>query len=366
VERARQCLALTTPSIRLQYPADAEEHFDEIHRVMARWLQMQRFSTANYKGKRIEDAWVERMRQLHKNRPAGQKLIDIFGPWIPLVVPWFSQWQKNHRTYPEGLVNTLLSVLRPDVPYLTVSQNDDGLTGKCEFLNSWVPNLLVLSAGGNGHVAVPLFNQPEPVSNEKPMAARKYFMTFVGSLTETHPPYKLRERLAQMMKNEALKLGFKTFCGKAENWRQIMADTRVSLCPRGNGRSSYHLVETLQSGLIPVHIYSDTPWVPYPDLFEKLGYVVSLGQLPALVARLHGADSEELAARERAVLQHRDSHFSLAGALGHIEAFMLHGGGDLRCRPLPDNKTDNRQKQDKDCGTKEKPRERPMPWPKRP
>ena len=47
-----------------------------------------------------------------------------------------------------------------------------------------------------------------------------------------------------------------------------MANSQTSLVPRGFGRTAYHLVETLQMGLVPIYVYDDIPWVPYADLFE--------------------------------------------------------------------------------------------------
>jgi hypothetical protein len=59
-----------------------------------------------------------------------------------------------------------------------------------------------------------------------------------------------------------------------------MADSQSSLVPRGFGRTAYHLMETLQMGLVPIYVYDDTPWVPYADLFQDLGYVTQVKHLP--------------------------------------------------------------------------------------
>ena len=50
-----------------------------------------------------------------------------------------------------------------------------------------------------------------------------------------------------------------------------MAESKFSLCPRGYGRTFYHVVETsLHMGLIPIHVYhkGDRPCLPYEDLTE--------------------------------------------------------------------------------------------------
>ena len=45
--------------------------------------------------------------------------------------------------------------------------------------------------------------------------------------------------------------------------------------------------QTVQLGLIPVHVYYDIPWIPYEQFFEaEIGFVTSLDELPALLRRL--------------------------------------------------------------------------------
>lgn len=50
--------------------------------------------------------------------------------YIPLLVPWTDVWLNNPRpgTYPPELLATLKKVLRPNVPYITVSQVKDQST----------------------------------------------------------------------------------------------------------------------------------------------------------------------------------------------------------------------------------------------
>ena len=46
---------------------------------------------------------------------------------------------------------------------------------------------------------------------------------------------------------------------------------RFSLCPRGFGRTSFRLAETVGAGRVPVFVYSDQLWVPYRDLYSTFG-----------------------------------------------------------------------------------------------
>ena len=85
--------------------------------------------------------------------------------------------QGGKLVHPPKLFRALRRVLRPDVPYITVNQNDEGMTGKCELLMQDIPNVLVLSAGGYGHVPIPLFIRPEPENHATPVAQRPYLVS---------------------------------------------------------------------------------------------------------------------------------------------------------------------------------------------
>lgn len=60
--------------------------------------------------------------------------------------------------------------------------------------------------------------------------------------------------MSNVLAYEAERLGFKTKVDKLKEWREVMADSFASMCPRGFGRTAYHLMETLQQGLVPVHV----------------------------------------------------------------------------------------------------------------
>ena len=62
--------------------------------------------------------------------------------------------------------------------------------------------------------------------------------------------------------------GIYQFCGARDTvaqvgWRDVMADSLFNLAPRGYGRSSFRLSEIVQLGHVPLHVWDDTPWLPY-------------------------------------------------------------------------------------------------------
>lgn len=89
-------------------------------------------------------------------------------------------------------------------------------------------------------------------------------------------------------------------------------------------------------GLIPVHIYSDIPWVPYADLFPDIGFVNHYTKgIDGLVKRLKNATTEQILQWEQRIAELRDSHFSVKGVLDQIQRFVLNEENDLRCQKLP-------------------------------
>jgi len=328
---AVQCLKKTQDTVKLEYPSDAEEHFYEIRRALAPWAQHashKMHTAAGYGGPWIENHWIAHFEELYDK--SDLCLLDHFGPYIPLFVPWVDIWVNSRYSYPPGFVEALYSVLRPNVPYITVSQNDEGLTGKNEILMSTIPNVLVLSAGGYGHVPIPLFKQVEPLNNHKHPNERQYDVSYTGSLA--HSPKRIRETMHQQFNSSKIK--YQHYYGR--NWRQVMENSRFSLTPRGYGRTAYHLVEILQMGLIPIHIYADTPWVPYADLYPDIGFVNHYTEgMNALIARLKNMTPEQIMQREQRIVELRDSHFSVQGVLDQIQRFILNEKNDLRCQKLP-------------------------------
>ena len=361
------CLRLTTPALQLAYPLDAEAHYEEIRQRLAPWRQdrpgFRPHGAAGYGGPWLENEWISGFeRQWAAAKARGQPLQSVFGPWIPLLIPWTSLWVNNKYGYPRALLVALRAVLRPSVPYITLCQNDEGLEGRGELPMRSIPNVCVLSSGGYGHVPVPLLKQQEPLLAAPEMSQRPLLVSYVGSLGNA--PAALRTRMRDAV-NASAGSGFRyaithglsakfsalpmprimerliSRIAGVESWRDVMSHSKLSLCPRGFGRSSYHLAETVQMGRVPVYVYdgADDYWVPYEKLFRRsLGYVTDVVSLGALLTQLHAAPdaNEGLARRERFAEKVRDSHFSMRGVVAQIGRFLTAPRhADLLCRPLP-------------------------------
>ena len=245
----------------------------------------------------------------HKKRRRDGYLVNIslpstplrrhFGAFIPIFVPW-NRWSiashRQKRRYPPGLLQTLRASLRRDVLYVTVAQDDQGLVGPTHASGGFgdvLENILVLSAGGYGHVPLPLLNQPEaPLKNLAPPSARRFLASYVGS--RVNAPHSMRAWCIRLLWASCALLGHECPHFHGDGWRHMMGQSRFSLCPRGFGRSSYHVAETVQLGLIPIHVYSDRPWIPYAHLFDSVGFATNVFGLPRLVWRLAWLGDTEL------------------------------------------------------------------------
>jgi hypothetical protein len=333
-----ECLQRSTSSLVLEYPDDADEHFNEIRIALSPWAQHSAHKihrAKGYNGPWIENRWISHFETLYdQNDDNNTCLSDLFGPFIPIFLPWVDHWKSSRSRYPEGLLDTLRSVLRPSVPYVTVSQNDEGLAGRNEFDTKSIPNLFVFSAGGYGHVPIPLLKQDEPHHNGVPVHDRTIDVSYVGSLKNA--PYGMRRKMHEyMLTRNSSTFTYEYYYGN--DWRQVMRNSRFSLVPRGFGRSAYHIVEVIQMGLVPIYVYldNDVSWVPYVELFNSIGYSTDLRSLEGLASQLQNATTGEIQQRERQIETIRTSHFSFEGTLDQIGKYMKGEKNDLRCQQLP-------------------------------
>ena len=296
----------------------------------------------NYGGPWIENHWIAHFESLYQgNKTACAS--DIFGPFIPIFLPWTDHWVNSRHHY-QTLLDHLKSVLRPSVPYIniTVSQNDQGISGaggsKETVLNHF-PNILVLSAGGFGHIPIPLLKQSEKKMNqEKTISERTNLLSFAGSLN-TAPLRKEMHNALVAVDPSRIDNGsnvtrfYKHY--KGEKWRDVMLSSQLSMCPRGFGRTSFRLTEALQMDLIPVYIYSDVAWVPYADLFSQIGFMSDMNSIGQLIDELLEFPVSRLEKMEERIATLIKSHFCPEGILHQIGLFMTGKENDLRCQALP-------------------------------
>lgn len=320
---------------------------------------------AGFGGPWVENHWIKEF--------CCDKPLEEFGGLVPVFVQWVDLFVASANadgkqpvgfgTYAETFAR-ITKLLRPDVLYVTVSQCDNGIYPEFLARNvkspkdvphhltpAAVSNLLVLSAGGFGHVPIPLLLRDQELL--PPLTGKEDItMSFVG-----RPHYirrevvrRLREAQARASAAAAPPSNFSSTHYYGSDWINIVRRSTLNLTPRGYGRSAFHLAEVVQMGRVPVYVWDDVPWLPYrgsatAHVATSLGWSVNIRALPTFidhVARSLASESTRAeltnliaakAANARAV---RDSHYSYAGVMNHIRAFLADPlTSELQCEPHP-------------------------------
>lgn len=137
-----------------QFPDDAEAHFKDIFDKTAIFRKQRVHDYGGYGGPWVENIFIANYSSLP---------LSHFHGFIPIFIQWVDVQIHNYWINPDKLLDDVLealdSVLRKNVLYLAISQSDIGL-GKS--ISSTHPNILVLSAGGFGHVPIPLIKGELP------------------------------------------------------------------------------------------------------------------------------------------------------------------------------------------------------------
>lgn len=236
---------------------------------------------------------------------------ELFYPWIPLLIPWNKlTWKatSDHRMkrFICELGQLLSSTLAADAQFVTLSQRAAGPWLGSElgcghtFLQA-LQNTIVITAGGVGHVPIPLLAQIRPFlecSAEPSVQGHTNDVIFIGNVRKGARAEALRavqhsgrstyssshEELLKDLLDASPGRGLRASwslppehvpsAGTAVKdirvdhavhkvWLRAMAGGTFQLAPRGTGPTSFRLYESLQMGLVPIYIHDGQPWLPY-------------------------------------------------------------------------------------------------------
>jgi hypothetical protein len=212
-----------------------------------------------HQGLYLEDYFME---FLTKNRPHTSRY------FIP--VSWTSYYNNGMPwNVLQGFLNSLNSLL----PYYVVSQHDDAPAQRLP------PNTLVFSAGGNysgpNCIPIPLICSPITKTDT---TNKDIFCSFVGSAT-----HGIRNELFNTFKNDSDFLftqggwDIKVSEDKLNHFINTTSKSKFALCPRGYGKSSFRLYETMQLGTVPVYV-SDDHYLPWTDELDWNEFCVLVKQ----------------------------------------------------------------------------------------
>lgn len=178
-------------------------------------------------------------------------------------------------------LQNFLNELPRDKKYFTIVQWDDGIKHDLSGLD-----ILKFASGGIGDYAIPLINQ----QHGKVERERDIFASFVGVIGGRH---KVREIMRQHLD------GISNYVIKErtsfDEFKELMERSIFALCPRGYGRTSFRINESLNLGAIPVYIY-DTPWIPFEDMidFKTYGVLISENEIDRIDEILKSYTQEQI------------------------------------------------------------------------
>ncbi len=322
------------------YPDDAEAHFADIYKKTEKYRDLPIHRAAGYGGPWIENHWISHFRNRKLSYFNG--LIPIFVQWVDIHAHIFLG--RHNRTYYnelyDGLASTFSSLLRPDVLYVTVSQDDEGISNR---YNTGTfhscPNILTLSAGGFGHIPIPLVK--DEIAWNAWSGKQKWTAGFFGAhgsnITRTH----LLDEISSNFKKHGVQYNEGYTTPNELDWHRDMSDTLFNMAPQGFGRTSYRLSEIIQAGRLPVYLYGDEAWIPYANSsfsVTSFGFVATFGSTEEVVLAIKNISSEEIQHRLQ-LMQNARPLYTYAGILNQLELFfgdpLGPTGGLLSCSPVP-------------------------------
>jgi hypothetical protein len=201
---------------------------------------------------------------------------------IYIPVQWTCFYiSRNYCQLPMDDLQNFLDSLPRDKKYFTICQWDDGIKNNLSGLD-----IIKFSSGGVGDYQIPLINQP----HQKERKEKNIFASFIGVIGGRH---RIREYLRERYSN--VEGYFISESQGFDKFKEIMERSVFSLCPRGYGKTSFRINESLNLGAIPVYIY-DEPWIPFEDEldFNEYGVLLHQGQLDDLDNILKSYNQEKI------------------------------------------------------------------------
>jgi hypothetical protein len=156
-------------------------------------------------------------------------------------------------------IQNILNLLNKDNRYFTISQHDDCVYEKLPI------DTIVFSMGGNktgeNIIPIPLICSPINYDNKE----KNIKVSFVGSIT-----HNIRSQIYEEYKEcDLFEFHVKAWelNTKEENinrFLDVTSRSEFTLCPRGYGKTSFRLYESMQLNSVPIYVY-DEEWLPWTN-----------------------------------------------------------------------------------------------------
>ncbi|KAH8739405.1 putative transmembrane protein [Cryptosporidium ryanae] len=271
---------------------------------------------SGYLGPWIEDGifcnWIIQYSSVNLKYCNEESIPPVYIPifWTSIQRNKVSIEQKNKWLKETQL---FLDTLNPDLVYFTVLQDAEGLKKLKLNFNS-KNNVIIFNAGGatTGFKQIPIplikgelkktnFNLKKDiwvsstiVKKRFPVRKKLFEMLEYKNITDTDLSVEKLGSKNIRTKSEVLpveiikKIENTTFLHyEGERFKEVIERSVFHLCPRGFGRTSFRLYETIQLGTIPIYIWEDLGWFPYDNMLSELGVILEssdIGNIPQILS----------------------------------------------------------------------------------
>ncbi len=174
-------------------------------------------------------------------------------------------------------------------------------------------NVIVVAANGCGDVAIPLLKGDRPLVTR----AKDIQVSFMGALGGVSNLLNVREEMNRVFADVAV-------FGKGDNWQDVMSRSIFSLCPRGQGATSFRIYEALSMTSIPVYIWKQHLWLPYTDELEwsSFAIVAEASQMVDVKSQILNYRPNDIQAMQARICQLYPKYFSYDGVCDYIRRKM--------------------------------------------
>lgn len=219
-------------------------------------------------------------------------------------------------------IQSYLNSIDTNKKYFTICQHDDGPMEKLP------ADTLIFSAGGNrtqGNI-IPIPLICSRVTDKFINESKTILCSFVGSMT--HP---IRNNLLQKWgSDEDFIFAFQQHWAASvpkKNltlFKTLTCKSKFTLCPRGYGKSSFRLYETMQLGSVPVYI-SDSHYLPWSDELDWSEFCVLIkpDQINDLKEILSSYSDKQIEKMVKTAHKLYNEHFSMEGMCKQIACRLL-------------------------------------------
>lgn len=243
--------------------------------------------------------WIE---NYFYNSWMGQRFSAKSKEMVYIPVFWsdlFFQSEYRISDYQNKIQSLLLPKLSPKKRYFTVCQSDDGLA--CDL----GVQTKVYAAGGTGDIPIPLIKPVTLTSKKK----RDITLSFMGELDGYSNPNGIRSEMYRIAQTVP-----RFVCGKFNTikYQDILRRSYFSLCPRGNGKTSFRLYESLMLGSIPIYIWHDEPWLPFESEtnWENLAVLIHSSEMHKIPKIIRDTRPSRIAEFQNAIVKFSNRYLS--------------------------------------------------------